>query len=303
MKPRERNYLAKITVPIALIIFKRTETLQRIVDELNKHEISKLYIVADGPRTAEERNLTSQARKIAESITCGVVIKLYSEKNLGLKNSLTSGISVALEDSSQLIVLEDDCLPSEPFLTACQALAPQLSKSQNIAGFCGSSFLPQGVKQGIWRSAKLNVWGWMVNSKAWHDFMNSGFLDFDSEILRMNSSGLDKLPPLAKWEMMRIIKRLDKIDTWDVQFETFCLNKGYDFIKPKQNLIQNIGFESDATNTQDFGKSLSLKNNGDFLKEVELPRTRKVVFEWVEHTSKIARLVIELALNLLPRKR
>lgn len=302
LRPEERNSLAKITVPIALIIFKRTEPLQRIVDELNKHEISKLTIVADGPRTTEEKIETSRARAIAESVKTHEVTKVYSNENLGLKQNLTSGISQAVSQSEHLIVLEDDCLPSAAFLETCSQLTENLATNEPIAGLCGSTFLPSFRTQRLWRSAKFNVWGWMVDRNVWLEFIDSGFLEMGSEELQRHKSLLNKLPPLAKWEMLRIIKGLGNIDTWDIQFEMFCLSKNYDFLKPTQNLVTNIGFGEGATNTAEFGESLSLKAVGEAIEEASIPPKRQLGFEWLEHSTKFVRLLIELMSKKLTRR-
>ena len=294
--------MAKIDVPIALIIFKRTETLQRIVDELNQHEISKLYIIADGPRTENERLGTSRAREIAELVRANEVIKIYSNENLGLKTNLTSGITQAVDQSERLIVLEDDCLPSPAFLKTCSALTENLESEETFAGFGGSTFLPKFRRQKLWRSAKFNVWGWMVDGNVWLEFVDSGFLEMTSEELQTHKSLLRKLPPLAKWEMLRIIKGLDNIDTWDIQFEMFCLSKNYDFLKPTQNLVTNIGFGEGATNTAEFGESLSLKAVGGAIEESSIPPKRRLGLEWLEHSTKFARLLIELVSKKLTRR-
>ena len=299
----ERNSLAKITVPIALIIFKRSETLQLIVDELNNHEISRLYIIADGPRTTEENVETDKARALAETINAKSVEKIYSKENQGLRVNLTAGITMALEDSEQLIILEDDCLPSEAFLESCERLRIELSDDPTLAGFCGSSFLPKGFNQKLWRSSKFNVWGWMVNKRAWSEFIDSGFLEFDSKTLMGHSYCLDKLPPLAKWEMLRIIRVLDEIDTWDVQFETYCIANAYDFLKPKKNLVKNIGFGEGATNTRDFGFSLSLEAKGSAITQTGIPSSKSQFLEWLEHSSRFARLLGEFIQSRLFVKR
>jgi hypothetical protein len=123
-----------------------------------------------------------------------------------------------------------------------------------------------------------------------------------SKELQMHISLLNKLPPLAKWEMLRIIKGLDNIDTWDIQFEMFCLSKNYDFLKPTQNLVTNIGFGEGATNTAEFGESLSLKAVGSAIEQASIPPKRQLGLEWLEHSTKFARLLMELISKKLTRR-
>ena len=295
--------MAKITVPIAIIIFKRTKTLQPIVDALNRHEISKLYIIADGPKTPEEKVQTDKARSLAEKINAENIRKIYSLGNQGLRLSLTKGITKAFEDSEQLIILEDDCLPSDAFLESCERLSEDLATNPKMAGFCGSSFLPWSSNQNLWRSSKFNVWGWMANKHPWNAFIDSGFLEFDSKELMSHRSSLNNLPPLARWEMIRIMKVVDEIDTWDVQFETFCIENGHDFLKPKQNLVKNIGFGEGATNTGEFGSSLSVSPYGLTITETGIPANKSQFLEWLEHSSRFARLLGEFIQKRLFGKR
>ena len=120
--------------------------------------------------------------------------------------------------------------------------------------------------------------------------------------LQRHKSLLNKHPPLAKWEMLRIIKGLDNIDTWDIQFEIFCLSKNYDFLKPTQNLVTNIGFGEGATNTGEFGESLSLQGGGGAIEESSIPPKRQLGLEWLEHSTKFARLLMELIGKKLTRR-
>lgn len=292
--------MTKITVPLALIIFKRTDTLQKIANELNRHDITTLYLIADGPRNHDERQLTSEARKIAESISAQNVVKLYSEVNLGLKRNLTRGITTAMQMAEHLIVLEDDCLPSASFLESCENISGAWDSVDSLAGFCGSSFLPVKKNRKVWRSAKFNVWGWMAKSSAWMAFIESGFLEMSSKELASETSCLRRLPALAQWELRRIIRNLDSIDTWDVQFEIFCLQSNFEFLKPTANLVTNVGFDSEATNTVRIGASLSLQAANNSVSFSKLPDKRSLLLEWVEHSTKVLRLFIEILGHKLP---
>lgn len=282
------------SAPVVLIIYKRTDLLQRIVDVLNTIEIDTLFIVGDGPKGIPDEIHVSETRTLAESIKAKNVIRLYSPENIGVKANVSRGISEALRYSDRAIILEDDCLPNKEFFITCNRISKLLAADQSLAGFCGSSFLPGQKKQGVWRSRKFNVWGWMVNKPVWDSFLESGFLLRDSASLRKEVKHLRPLPLLSQLEIKRIIKRLDAIDTWDVQFETYCVSRGHHFIKPRQNLVQNIGFGQSATNTKNFGESLSLLAAGEAINL--LPPLLRVnrLFDSIEAARRIWLLVREL---------
>ena len=43
------------------------------------------------------------------------VIKIYSDKNLGLRQRIITGLNKVFEKEKQAIILEDDCIPTKEF--------------------------------------------------------------------------------------------------------------------------------------------------------------------------------------------
>ena len=59
-------------------------------------------------------------------------------------------------------------------------------------------------------------------------------------------------------------------DTWDYQWQFTCIMNGGLIIEPNQNLVENIGFDKEATHTKK-GKSPARINNLLLKKESILP--------------------------------
>ena len=59
-----------LTTPVALLIFNRPDTTQRVFDEIARAKRTKLLIVADGPRSGREGEaaLCEQTRAITQKI-------------------------------------------------------------------------------------------------------------------------------------------------------------------------------------------------------------------------------------------
>ena len=62
-------------IPVALIIFKRKDTVMRIIDRIAEVTPSKIYLLSDNGRNEEER-------KLVESISCGTAVLTTNISNV-----------------------------------------------------------------------------------------------------------------------------------------------------------------------------------------------------------------------------
>ncbi|MBK6681418.1 MAG: hypothetical protein IPG53_16095 [Ignavibacteriales bacterium] len=107
-----------VNTPVLLIAFNRPEMLQRVVDALSVHRLSKLYAFVDIARegNVEDINKIQMCKEIINKIDfCDEVITIYPEQNLGCGGGPFYAITTAFEKETKLIILEDDCVPSAAF--------------------------------------------------------------------------------------------------------------------------------------------------------------------------------------------
>ena len=106
-------------IPVVLFIFKRKDTLKRIIDRIKHVSPCKIYIIADGPRNEEEAVATKEVREYIETLIdweCEIgvclkddayqITKEDSEKYIGgyfLANDV-SARDFQLEKSGQFII-------------------------------------------------------------------------------------------------------------------------------------------------------------------------------------------------------
>ena len=104
----------QLNTPVALIIFNRPDTTERVFKEIAKARPPKLLVVADGPRAhrAGEAEKCEQTRAIIKQVDwpCEVITN-FAEANMGCKMRVSSGIDWIFEMLEEAIILEDDCLP------------------------------------------------------------------------------------------------------------------------------------------------------------------------------------------------
>ena len=86
-------------------------------DAISKAQPAKLLLIADGPRQGrDEAEVCRRVREIVTSVSWPCeVFENFSERNLGCRERMISGLDWVFSQVEEAIILEDDCLP-DPFL-------------------------------------------------------------------------------------------------------------------------------------------------------------------------------------------
>jgi hypothetical protein len=171
---------------------------------------------------------------------------------MGLRNAIPDAITWFFEHVDSGIILEDDCLPSHAFFNFCSKLLDKYKDEERIAHINGSNFLLKKrfkIKGSYYFSNVFHPWGWATWKRAWNKF--------DPEMQGLDEFiAKDMLQPVTRKTLWRDTyyglltrTRRKEIDTWDYTWY-YCLWKEQKLaITPALNLVSNIGFGSDATNT------------------------------------------------------
>lgn len=241
----------RLTTPVVFIFFKRMDTTQKVFEEIKKAKPEHLYLVSDGARNPEEAEKVTAVRNYVESHIdwdCEV-LKNYASENMGCKDRPASGITWALEQSDQVIILEDDCIPSPDFFRFEQEMLDYYRNDQRVmlvSGYKGVQDFP--IEGDYFFSCDYPIWGWGTWKRAWdlYDIKMKSWpyhrqMRTFAHIYRGKSYG----PKEQEWDLVHS----GGYDAWDFQWIYACLvNSGLGIIS-SVNLIQNIGFREDATHT------------------------------------------------------
>jgi hypothetical protein len=130
----------QLKTPVALIIFKRPDTTERVFETIRQAKPPKLLVVADGPRTDQpgEAEKCAATRAIIDRVDWDCeVLKNYSDSNLGCGLRPATGISWVFEQVEEAIVLEDDCVPHPTFFRFCEELLEYYRHDERIMSISG----------------------------------------------------------------------------------------------------------------------------------------------------------------------
>lgn len=251
-------WMEPLRTPVLFLVFNRPETTAQVFEAIRQAKPPRLYVAADGPRPNHEveADLVAQVRKIATEVDWSCEVKtLFRNENLGCKYAVSGGISWFFEQEEQGIILEDDCLPSKSFFWFCEELLERYAKDERIFIISGYN------KQQEWHpnhhdyffSNLGGIWGWATWRRAWvHYDSEMKSLDEFAKLGFFESTLGYKLGNLRRNQLVEAKKQIKsgKIDTWDYQWGySRTINKGLACV-PSISLIQNIGFNDQATHTK-----------------------------------------------------
>ena len=239
--------------PVVLFVFNRPQCTQLLFAAISALQPSRLFIVADGPREHHPSDIELCARTrelfIEISWPC-TVSKLYSKTNIGCRKSIPNGLSWVFQQVEECIILEDDCLPQPSFFPFCEELLERYRNEPRIMTIGGHrTDGPNEFNADSYFFSKYpNIWGWATWKHKWekYDLMMSEWT-----LLRSGSwlqSILKNEQEVAYWQ--RMFDSMQKgLDTWDYALVFSSWLHGALSVRPKVNMITNIGFGNDATHT------------------------------------------------------
>lgn len=246
----------RLDTPVAITVFNRLDTTERVFNVIRQVKPSKLLIIADGPRLDRpgEAEKCEAVRGVFEQIDWDCeVIKHYSNTNQGCKKTVSSGLNWVFDTVEEAIILEHDTLPHPSFFKYCEELLDRYRFDSRIMGISGQNnqFGHKRTEYSYYFSHFPSIWGFATWRRAWKYYdieMKSWPQVRDTKLLE---SILGDSKAVKNWQARFDALYSNYIDTWDYQWTLSCwLQKGLIAIS-EVNLVSNIGFTSDSINNTD----------------------------------------------------
>jgi len=238
--------------PIALFVYNRPEHTRRTLAYLQKNRLaeeSRLFIFSDGPKTDADKAKVEQVRRLAGEVTGFKSVKLVSRaENLGLANSIISGVTKLVMEYDKVIVFEDDLLSSpytlQYFNEALNRYAAE-EKVMHIGAYMydlKNNSLPQSF---FYRAA--TSWGWATWARAWKDFEP----EIDHLMNRFDYAKMHQFSiegNMNFWKQMEQFKA-GKNNSWAIRWYASIFLKNGLTLNPSQSLIHNIGHDGSGVHS------------------------------------------------------
>ncbi len=265
--------------PIALFIYNRPEHTKQTLASLAKNTLanqSTLYVFADGPKKDVNSKKVIKTREVVDSYKSKFkkVIINNQGTNIGLANSIITGVSKVLETHKTVIILEDDLVTHPSFLQFMNTMLQRYETEENIFSISGFSFdnqllkIPTNYQFDVFFTSRPSSWGWATWKNKWNK-VDWQVIDFDkfkknsTEIKNFNQGGND-LYSMLEMQMQGLI------NSWAIRFAYHLFkNHGY-CLYPVKPLVDNIGQDGSGEHSS---KNKKYSNNLDykFTQKMRLP--------------------------------
>ncbi|ASU33057.1 glycosyltransferase [Mucilaginibacter xinganensis] len=230
--------------PIALFVYNRPEHTRRTISYLQKNLLadeSRLFIFSDAPKTADDKAKVDQVRQLIKEVSGFKSVKIVLRKeNLGLANSIISGVTQLVNEYGKIIVFEDDLLSSPYTLQYFNEALTRYATEEGVMHIGGYMYeladktLPQTF---FFRAA--TSWGWATWARAWVNFED----DVDILLNQFDKHKTDQFSingTMNFWKQLTGFKA-GKNNSWAIRWYASIFLKGGLTLNPSTSLIQNIG--------------------------------------------------------------
>lgn len=259
---------SKIDVPVLIIFFARSSTLEQVFASVREARPSKLLLWQDGPRSGRLDDVEGikKCREIVNNIDWECeVFRNYQEQNYGCDPSTFYSHKWAFSIVDKCIILEDDMVPSQSYYRFCKEMLDKYEFDERVNHICGVN--PLGVHEdcdadyffayngtGGWAS-------WRRVAQGWDEKYT--FLDKTYYINNLKSSRGALFQQTYETALQR--KQTGKA-FWESILGFNCMLNNRLVIISKRNLVKNIGVIEGATHGSDL-RLLDRATRSIFLQE------------------------------------
>jgi hypothetical protein len=254
--PAHSKSAAPLQTAVLFLVFNRPEATAQVFETIRKAKPLRLYVAADGLRENHDGEAKSVAkvREIATTVDWPCeVMTLFRSSNLGCKYAVSGAIDWFFRHEESGIILEDDVVPVEGFFYYCQSALKEYWDDPSVGMVTGHSIEKNtgfsGKSHPIKFSTYALVWGWATWRRVWNQY-NVDLIDWNPRDLGfLRSKKTSSSLYVDMWRKLFIGVQSGRVNTWDYQLNYLLLRQDLLCVVPPYNLIENIGFGSDATHT------------------------------------------------------
>ncbi|WP_080505168.1 glycosyltransferase family 2 protein [Halorubrum aethiopicum] len=244
------------SIGIAVFAYNRPDHLRRVLSGLQRNDVDHLYIFADGAINGQDQQQISDVREIIDQIEwCRTTVTAH-DHNIGLAESLTSGIERVFEDHERIIVLEDDCVPAPNFVSFMNTSLERYADNErvmNVNGYSPPIEVPDDYPYDVYFTYRSSSWGWGTWRSAWEHFERD---PLTVEELERKETELKQITDKAGKDLYPMMRdQLEgSIDSWAVWWSfAIAANDGL-CLNPVDSKVRNIGHDGTGTHTGESDK-------------------------------------------------
>lgn len=245
--------------PIALFVYNRPKHTAATLLALSKNMLannSLLYVFADGLKenaNAEQIEKVRATREVVRSQNWfEKTIIIERDNNLGLANSIITGVSQVIALHGKAIVLEDDIIPQKGFLQYMNDALNMYESDDRVGCIHAWNYAldTSKRKESTFFLKGADCWGWATWKRSWDLFEPDG-QKLLNEIKKrrleysFNRNGTHSFVQMLEDQIA------GKNDSWAIRWHASLFLQNKYCLQPTNALVENIGLDGTGTHSGD----------------------------------------------------
>lgn len=239
-----------MNTPVTLFVYNRLEHTRRTVDALKDNYLaqdSELFIFSDAPKSDVSFKEVAPVREYIKTIDGFKNITVVErEKNLGLSQSIITGVTELVNQYGKIIVLEDDMLTSPYFLQFMNESLEFYEDISQVACVHGYMYPISEKLPETFFLRMADCWGWGTWKRGWDLFEPDG-RKLLNELEERNLQRDFDLNYSHNYIQMLKEQIVGQNDSWAIRWYASVFLKGKLGFYPGRSLVHNIGLDETGT--------------------------------------------------------
>ena len=237
---------------ILIVAYRRFENLRVILGACLATKSRHIYVSIDGPPTDASFNIREDIRKVKDlafetqrHFPERISIVAH-QSNVGSRVNMISAIDWAFATSEELVILEDDCIPTDVFFGYVDRGLRYLKASSDIWAISGTQHNSQIEHDGWYLTSYFQVWGWATTQERWREIKSAVFEPRNLNSLNLKAHSKISHAEKSYWSAGSRRALKGYVDAWDTPITSYMRLNGKYSIAPTKNLVSNLGNDQAA---------------------------------------------------------
>jgi len=219
---------------------------EHIADLANRISDSPFYVFCDGAKNKKDIPLVRETRELIRSYELDNAIIIERGENMGLANSIISGVTEIVNKYGRIIVLEDDLITSPFFLKFMNEALEFYEAKKEVISIHGYLYPVKAQLPRTFFLRGADCWGWATWKRGWNLFEPDGkklLYELKARKLKKQFDNNGAYPYTKMLEKQ--VK--GKNNSWAIRWHASAFLKGKLTLYPGNSLIKNIGLDDSGT--------------------------------------------------------
>lgn len=239
-----------ILAPVALFVYNRPDHTRQVIEALKNNDLAnetELFIFSDGAKSDLDRAKVDEVRKYLKIINGFKKVEIIErDHNFGLAESIIKGVTEIVNKYGRAVVLEDDLVTSQYFLTFMNQGLELYESNDQVISIHGYIYPVKDTLPETFFLKGADCWGWATWKRGWDLFENDG-VKLLQQLQQRNLTKEFDFNNSYPYTKMLHDQIAGKNSSWAIRWYASAFLNNKLTLYPGRSLVDNIGFDGSGT--------------------------------------------------------